>query len=49
MVSATINFAAITASLGNETAPDKGEREGDLADGEEESEEGEEEWRKVPG
>ena len=40
MVSATINFAATTGRLGNETTPDKGEREGDSADGEEESEEG---------
>lgn len=43
MVSATVNFAAITGRLGNETAPDKWEREGDSADGEGESEEGEEE------
>ena len=43
MVLKTINFAAITGRLGNETTPDKGKKEGDLADGKEESEEREEE------
>ena len=41
MVSATVNFAAITGRLGNEIAPDKREKGGDSADEEEESEEGE--------
>lgn len=43
MVSATINFAATTRSLDNETTPDKRERKRHSADEEEESEEGEEE------
>ena len=33
MESATINLAAISGRLGNETGPDKREREGDSADG----------------
>lgn len=42
MVSATVNLAARTGRLDKETIPDKREWEGDSADEEEASEEGEE-------
>lgn len=43
MVSVTINFAATTGGMDEETTPNKIERKGHLADEEEKSEEGEEE------
>ena len=42
-MSTAINFAATTGRLNKDTTPDKREREGDLTDGKEESEEEEEE------